>query len=123
MNRHTGNMRARRRFVFSFLLSLAVVSVAGLAASPAVAQSLNDLRASGAIGEGHDGYVRVRKPGGGVQAAADSINAKRRALYAKRAAEQGVSPAQVGQVYARQIVSQAPPGTWFLSSSGAWSQK
>ncbi len=92
-----------------------------LAQAPANAQSLNDLRASGAIGEAFDGFARARDPG--VSGKVDAVNAQRRAIYQERAAAQGVSPGQVGRVYAQQIFSQAPPGTWFLGESGNWTRK
>jgi uncharacterized protein YdbL (DUF1318 family) len=94
-----------------------------LAAAPVLAQSLKDLRAQGIVGEGYDGFARVRTPASGAQAAVDQANARRREIYAKRAAEQKVSPADVGRVYARQIFDKAPPGTWFLQENGQWVRK
>lgn len=92
--------------------------------APAPAASLQDLRASGAVGEGYDGFVHVR-PGGGAaaKAVADSTNAQRRAIYEKRARQQGISIEQVGRVYAKTIFDSAPAGTWFLTENGAWARK
>jgi len=87
----------------------------------AMAQSLDDLRASGQIGEAFDGYARARAQS--VQATVEDINAKRRTIYQDRAKQQGISPAQVGQVYAAKIIEKAPAGTWLLSSDGTWRQK
>ncbi len=101
------------------VLILGLLAVTG--APPALAQSLNTLRASGAVGEGFDGYARARKPGAGAQV--EAINSKRRSIYAKRAGEQGTTADQVGRVYSRQILSGAPPGTWFLQESGDWTKK
>ena len=53
----------------------------------------------------------------------DAVNAKRRAIYAARAKEQGTAADQVGRVYARQILGKAPAGTWFLQESGKWVRK
>ena len=53
----------------------------------------------------------------------DAVNAKRRAIYAERAKEQGTTADQVGRVYARQILTKAPAGTWFLKESGKWVRK
>lgn len=92
-----------------------------LAQAPANAQSLNELRASGAVGEAYDGFARARDPG--MSGKVDAINAQRRAIYQERAAAQGVSLGQVGRVYAQQIFTQAPPGTWFLGESGSWTRK
>ena len=53
----------------------------------------------------------------------DAVNAKRRAIYAERAKEQGTTADQVGRVYARQILTKAPAGTWFLKESEEWVRK
>ena len=93
-------------------------------APAAMAQSLDALRASGAIGERYDGLVVVRDPGAaGAQSVANEVNAKRRSLYEQRAASQGVKPEDVGRVYASQIMQKAPGGTWFLGENGTWRQK
>ncbi|NVK19521.1 MAG: YdbL family protein [Methylocystaceae bacterium] len=85
------------------------------------AQSLDALRANGQIGEAFDGYARARD--GSVQGTVQQINAKRREIYQQRAAQQGVSVDQVSKVYAKQILSKAPAGTWFLQPNGSWVQK
>ena len=104
--------------VFAMCLLLVLV------APSANAQSLDDLRASGAIGESYDGYVVVRDANAaGANKVAKEVNAKRRALYEERAAAQGVKPADVGLVYAGQIMKQAPGGTWFQDANGNWRQK
>jgi len=93
-------------------------------APAAMAQSLDALRASGAIGERYDGLVVVRDPGAaGAHSVANEVNAKRRSLYEERAASQGVKPEDVGRVYASQIMQKAPGGTWFLGENGNWRQK
>ncbi len=90
----------------------------------AMAQSLEDLRASGAIGERYDGYVAVRNSGAaGAKSRANEVNAKRRSLYEERAAAQGVTPEEIGRLYAGQIMQKAPGGTWFLDENGNWRQK
>ena len=102
------------------LLGLLVAS----AASPALAQSLDDLRASGAIGERYDGYAVVRDSGAaGASRVVNDVNAKRRGIYEQRAASQGVTAEDVGRVYAGQIMQKAPRGTWFLDENGNWRQK
>jgi uncharacterized protein YdbL (DUF1318 family) len=84
---------------------------------------LNNLRAQGAIAERFDGYVMVKNNVSGAQAVVDRVNAERRAIYEARAKEQGVTAADVGQVYAGQIIQKAPKGTWFLAADGSWTQK
>jgi uncharacterized protein YdbL (DUF1318 family) len=93
-------------------------------APAAMAQSLKDLRASGAIGERYDGFAEVRDSGAaGANSRAKKVNAERRSIYEERAATQGVTPEEIGRLYAGQIMQKAPGGTWFLDENGNWRQK
>jgi hypothetical protein len=107
---------------FSLLSLLAMTAlVLPLLTAPATAQTLDELRASGKVGERFDGFAVARDP-----AAADlvkEVNDKRRAIYEKEAAKQKISVAAVGAVYAGQIITQVPAGTWFLDADGEWRQK
>ena len=114
-------MQRRRFFRLTILTAAALVLGLGLGAPPALAQSLDQLRASGALGERFDGYAQALKSSAGD--AADQVNAKRRQIYADRAASEGVTPDQIGRVYAKQIFSKSPPGTKFLQKNGAWITK
>lgn len=113
-----------RRTALSFLsrLAFAVLIALSIASTAAWAQSLDSLRASGALGERYDGLVAVRQASGDANRIAGEVNAQRQGIYKQRAAEQGVPWDQVGRVYARQIFDQAPKGTWFLTEQG-WVQK
>ncbi|MDE2388791.1 MAG: YdbL family protein [Betaproteobacteria bacterium] len=91
-----------------------------LAATPVWADSLENLRASGAIGESYNGYVVAREPG--AQEEAEEINAKRRAIYQEKAAAQGIDIDQVAKVYAAEIIRTVPPGTW-IQTNGQWKKK
>ncbi len=114
--------RGRRRFL-SLIPAFAAAAAMVLFTAAAAAQSLGELRASGAAGEGYDGYARARKTGGGVKSVVDAVNAKRRAIYQKRASEQGTTAAQVGRVYAKEIFAKVPAGTWLMMESGQWTRK
>ena len=116
------HMIHRRRFFTLFAVSLFAVP---LAVHPAMAQSLDKLRKSGVIGEKFNGLAVVRDKGASAQVrtTVSNVNKKRRKIYAKRAAEQGVAADQVGRVYAKQIFQKAPKGTWFLGENGRWTQK
>lgn len=110
----------RRRFSLLSLMTLATLALP-LLATPATAQSLDELRASGKLGERHDGFAVARDP-----AAAElvkEINAKRTAIYQQQADKQGVPLAEVGKVYANEIVEQVPAGTWILTADGEWRRK
>lgn len=103
---------------------LAALALLALAALPAAAQSLEELRKSGAVGERYDGYAVVREAGGAsVEAVVREINDKRKAIYAERAKAQNAPANEVGKVYALEIMQKAPAGTWFLDAAGKWVQK
>lgn len=108
---------------------LRLAALASLAAAlpwvhPAAADDFDDLRAQGAIAERFDGYVMVRDPStGSAQPVVNRVNAERKALYQQRAQQQGVTADQVGQVYAAEIMANAPSGTWFVASDGSAAQK
>ena len=91
-----------------------------LCGTPAWADALENLRASGAIGESDNGYVVARESG--ARAEADAINTKRSAIYQEKAAAQGVSIDQVGKVYAEEIFKKVPAGTW-IQINGNWTKK
>ncbi len=112
-------MPRRTLFRLTFL-SLAIL-VLGLGGPPALAQSLDQLRASGVVGERFDGYAQALQSS--AAGTVDQVNAKRRKIYAERAASEGASTDQIGRVYARQIFAKAPPGTKFLQDNGAWITK
>lgn len=100
---------------------IAVILLAlSLYGTSAWADSLENLRASGVIGESHNGFVVARDPG--AQAEAEAINAKRRSIYEEKAAAQGVNIDQVGKVYAEEIFRKVPAGTW-IQVNGQWVRK
>lgn len=101
-------------------ITAAVLLTIMLYATLAKAETLENLRASGAIGESYDGYVVAREPA--AQAEADAINAKRRSIYQEKAAAQGIDIDQVGKVYAAEIIRKVPPGTW-IQVDGQWKKK
>ncbi len=110
-----------RRTLFRLTLLAVATLVLGLSGPPALAQSLDQLRASGAVGERFDGFAQALQSG--AAGTVDQVNAKRRQIYAERAASEGVSPDQIGRVYAKQIFAKAPRGTKFLQQNGAWIAK
>ncbi len=109
------------RLTFLAVATLVLGLGLGLSGPPALAQSLDQLRASGAVGERFDGYAQALQSS--AAGTVDQVNAKRRQIYAERAAAEGVSADQIGRVYAQQIFSKAPRGTRFLQENGAWITK
>lgn len=110
-----------RRRSFCLVVFTAALLLLALSGPPALAQSLDELRASGAVGERFDGFAQALKSSAGD--AVEQVNAKRRQIYADRAASEGVSPDQIGRVYAKQISAKAPQGTKILQEDGAWISK
>ncbi len=110
----------RRNFARAMVLAAAVL-VLGLSAPPVLAQSLDQLRASGAVGERYDGYAQALQPS--AAGVVQQVNAKRRQIYQQTADKEGASIDQIGRVYARQIFAKAPPGTKFLQENGSWIAK
>lgn len=111
----------RWRTGFSLVVLMVALLAGGLTATPAAAQSLDELRASGAVGERFDGLAVARDASAAAEVA--KINAKRQEIYAQRAASQGVPADQVGRVYAKEIFEKAPKGTWILTPDNKWTQK
>ena len=106
-------------FFRSIMMTIVVFLLAG--GITAWAGSLQDLRASGALGESASGYVVARDSSATAEVA--SINKKRKAVYKKKAAAQDVSIEKVGKVYAKQIFKKVPAGTWIQNQQGQWRQK
>jgi uncharacterized protein YdbL (DUF1318 family) len=109
------------RFARRLAAIAALFLVLALAAPPAEAQSLDALRASGAVGERFDGYAVARD--GSAAAVVQQVNAKRQQIYQQRAAATGAPADEVGKVYAQEIFAKAPPGTWLQQPNGQWVQK
>jgi uncharacterized protein YdbL (DUF1318 family) len=119
---------SRRDFIRLAVFGLLALLLPAFAATlPAHAEDpqFNSMRAQGIIAERFDGFVMVKNSSTGAtaQGIVDRINAERRAIYAARAQQQGVTANEVGQVYASKIIQQAPKGTWFLAADGSWTQK
>jgi hypothetical protein len=101
---------------------LALALAALWLALPAAAQEdWKALRASGALAERYDGLLEARSPG--AAGVAESINAARRELYARRAAESGTTVDQVGRIYFQENLPNLPEGTWLRLEDGSSRQK
>ena len=88
-------------------------------------RALDAPRAAGTVGERYDGYAELRDPSQAATLGAlvAQANDARRKIYIEQAAQQKLTPDQVGRIYAPQILQAAPAGTWFHQESGAWVQK
>jgi uncharacterized protein len=116
-------MRPLLKTVFALM-----VAFAALYATPNLAQTgsqLDAYRADGVIAERFDGYVELRDSNAPSEARAlvKEVNAKRKALYKRRADEQNVPVKEVGKIFANKIVKTAPAGTYFRQPGGGYVQK
>ena len=119
MNTLTSNIATVTRRAF---LALALVLMA-LPSTAFAQEDLDQLRANGVLAESYTGFVVIRENANGAQAVADRVNAERRTIYQQRAVVQGVTPEEIGRVYAGQIINKAPAGTWFQNEDGSWIQR
>ena len=90
------------------------------------ADSLDDARAAGLIGERPDGYVAAvsPSPAPNVQQMVDTINAQRRKVYEQLAGEKGVPVEEVAALAAEKTISQRlQPGWYYMNSAGQWVKK
>ena len=113
------SLRFTRRTALTGLLLMPLAAT--LAGKAAFAQSLDALRASGKVGERFDGYAQALSDD--AAAAVKKVNGQRRQIYKKKAGEEGVTPDQVGMVYAKQIYKKLPAGAKFLTKEGKWITK
>lgn len=128
MRRTFSEPRPGMRWLAGLLVAFAVLVgalVAGSGPAPAQEGALDSYRASGVIAERFDGYVEIRNPTAPAEARAlvEDVNAKRRALYTRRAVESDVAVEQVGKLFATKIVETAPVGTFFLQPGGDYVRK
>jgi uncharacterized protein len=103
----------------------AVLLLLCLSALPAAAQSLDEAKAEGQVGERIDGYVGVvdANTPGDVRAMVDEVNAERKQKYAQIAAERGTSVEAVAQIAGQKLIARAPGGQYVLGADGQWRQK
>lgn len=91
----------------------------------ALAQSLDEAKASGLIGEKRDGYIGL------VQASAppavtqliDDVNRQRRARYEQIARENGITVEQVAQLAYVRAVEATRSGHFVEDANGRWVRK
>ncbi|GAB4347073.1 MAG: hypothetical protein Kow0089_24640 [Desulfobulbaceae bacterium] len=123
-------LRTRLPFLTAFFLVTIMASFACAQNLQAVKKRMLDrkptieaLKNKGAVGEGNDGYLHVRKAVGNAQAIVNQENADRKTVYEAIARQQGVSAQVVGQRRALKIAEIEPPGHWLQKPDGSWYKK
>jgi uncharacterized protein YdbL (DUF1318 family) len=91
----------------------------------AFAQTLDEARAQGILGERPDGYLGVVNGSAPAWAVTlmEDVNAQRRVKYEELAAANGTSVEAVQVVAAEKIIAKLPAGAWYMDAGGAWVQK
>ena len=107
-----------------FMLLLGMVLSLGFSGL-AWAQSLDDAKAQGLIGEKVDGYVAAvtANPAPEIQALIQSTNDGRRKVYADLAQRNGITVEAVGILSAEKLHANARSGEYIQSPSGQWVRK
>ena len=95
------------------------------AALPAFAQSLDQAKAAGLVGEKVDGFLAVvdADAPAEVRAMVDRINAERRAKYAEIAKNQNAPMDAVTKIAGQKLVERTPAGQYVLGADGRWRRK
>lgn len=112
-------------FKIKSLLGGLLMALAMMFAAPAMADSLDQARAAGLVGERPDGYVA---PVSGsapadIMSLIQSVNSQRMQKYQQIAAEKGVPVEQVAALTAEKIIAKLKPGWYYMNASGQWVQK
>ena len=106
------------------VLAIALMSLC-FAALPAAAQSLDQAKAAGLVGEKVDGFVGVvaADAPAEVRAMVDRINAERRMKYTEIAKKQNAPMDAVAKIAGQKLVERTPSGQYVLGADGQWRQK
>jgi uncharacterized protein YdbL (DUF1318 family) len=83
--------------------------------------SIVQARGAGVIGERFDGYLGfVTTPSEALRRQVNSINIRRRALYANLARQKGVTTEEVGITATCTLFMRIPVGGYYLTSDRGW---
>jgi uncharacterized protein YdbL (DUF1318 family) len=97
--------RSQARIAFVWTAGVMMALALTFAATPAAAQSLDQLRATGAVCERPDGLLRALSSDGAVAQQVDTINRQRLAAYEKLARDTNTSVDQVRIVSGEKLQS------------------
>jgi uncharacterized protein YdbL (DUF1318 family) len=91
----------------------------------AVAQNLEEAKASGLIGEQRDGYIGLVQGSAppAVVSLVEDINRQRRERYQQIASENGISVDQVAQLAFNKAVEATRSGHFLEDANGRWVTK
>jgi len=109
-----------RRFVNLGLCALLLLTLA----STALADSLDQAKAAGHVGEQADGYLGT-PPGAPASgsALAAKINTQRKQRYQSIAAKNGTSVSVVAKLAGQKLIARTSAGQYIRNSAGSWQKK
>lgn len=91
----------------------------------AFAESLDEAKAKGLVGETQTGYLGSvsPSPSGSIAALVTEINAKRKEQYFAIAQKNGTPISAVEALAAKKAIEATPAGQFVQSASGSWTKK
>ena len=107
-------------------VALAVASALALLVAPAAnADSLDNAKAAGYVGERTNGMLGLVKQDApaNVKQLVESVNARRKQSYASIAKKNGTSPGAVASLAGEKAIARTKPGNFIQNASGRWVKK
>jgi hypothetical protein len=97
----------------------------GFLMQPVFAQSLQDVKEQGLVGEQRNGYLGLvtNSASAEVRAMIESINAQRRQLYQQIAQQNGIEVRQVAALAYEKAVEATQRGHYIQNAGGTWIRK
>jgi uncharacterized protein YdbL (DUF1318 family) len=116
---------ARERRNLRAVALAAAAALALLIGSPAHADSLDDAKSAGYVGERIDGLLGLVKPDApaAVKDLVKSVNAKRMQSYASIAKKNGTTLQAVAALAGKKAIEKTAPGNFIQDSRGNWVRK
>lgn len=115
-------------FILAGCLAGATTAIAAAADGPKARMrervaEIDRLKVGGNVGENNQGFLEVRKAGGGAAEIVAAENKDRAELFRQTAARTGSTSEAVGRSFARQVAGASAPGVWIQAPDGKWQQK
>jgi len=107
-------------------VALAVAAALALLIAPAAhADSLDDAKAAGYVGERTDGMLGLvkRDAPAPVKELVASVNARRKQSYESIAKKNGTTVAAVASLAGKKAIAKTKPGNFIQDASGSWVKK
>ena len=116
-------MPSPARLAIAFLAVFLLLAGAG--GTPAFAQSMDQAKASGQIGEQPDGYLGIVDTAAptAVRQMVEDVNLKRRERYRGIASKNGTNLQAVEALTGKKLVEEAPTGQYVRLPDGRWVRK